>query len=77
MSSSDPDRETDIKITLRAISVKYNGSPRNIFDSPGHRDFGGKVLRVVSTVDRTALFVDTEENCKQSPRETFVITKLI
>ncbi|HMF09205.1 MAG TPA: GTP-binding protein, partial [Thermoanaerobaculia bacterium] len=54
-------------------AVKYGGVVINIVDTPGHRDFGSEVERILSMVDGILLLVDASEG--PLPQTRFVLKK--
>ena len=75
MDSSDLEQEWGITILAKNTAVDYRGVHINIVDTPGHRDFGGEVERVLSMVDGVLLLVDAVEG--PMPQTRFVTGKAL
>src|SRR3712207_2139460 len=82
MDSGDLEREKGITILAKNTSVAYNGPSSNgetitinVFDTPGHADFGGEVERGLSMVDGVVLLVDSSEG--PLPQTRFVLRKAL
>ena len=75
MDSMDLERERGITIMAKNTSVHYRDVKINIFDTPGHADFGGEVERVLKMVDGVMLLVDAAEGCL--PQTRFVLRKAL
>src|SRR5512134_1723379 len=75
MDSNDLERERGITILAKNTAVDYQGVHINIVDTPGHRDFGGEVERVLSMVDGVLLLVDAVEG--PMPQTRFVTKKAL
>jgi GTP-binding protein len=75
MDSNDLERERGITILAKNTAVDYEGTHINIVDTPGHRDFGGEVERVLSMVDGVLLLVDAVEG--PMPQTRFVTRKAL
>jgi len=75
MDSNDLERERGITILAKNTAVDYHGVHINIVDTPGHRDFGGEVERVLSMVDGVLLLVDAVEG--PMPQTRFVTKKAL
>ncbi|MFZ5556051.1 MAG: translational GTPase TypA [Pseudomonadota bacterium] len=75
MDSSDLERERGITILAKNTAVDFEGTHINIVDTPGHRDFGGEVERVLSMVDGVVLLVDAVEG--PMPQTRFVTRKAL
>ena len=75
MDSGDLERERGITILAKNTSVHYNGVKINIFDTPGHADFGGEVERVLKMVDGVILLVDAAEG--PMPQTRFVLQRAL
>jgi GTP-binding protein len=75
MDSNDLERERGITILAKNCAVTYEGTHINIVDTPGHRDFGGEVERVLSMVDGVLLLVDAVEG--PMPQTRFVTRKAL
>src|SRR5207302_6785354 len=56
-------------------AVKYEGTVINIVDTPGHRDFGSEVERILSMVEGVLLLVDASEG--PLPQTRFVLKKAL
>src|SRR3546814_4457883 len=65
MVSGDLEKERGITILAKCTSVEWGEGADttriNIFDTPGHADFGGEVERILSMVDGVILLVDAAE----------------
>ncbi|MCC6484274.1 MAG: translational GTPase TypA [Armatimonadetes bacterium] len=75
MDSNDLEREKGITILSKVTAVHYNGAKINIFDTPGHSDFGGEVERILKSVDGVLLLVDACEG--PMPQTRFVLKKAL
>ena len=75
MDSNDLERERGITILSKNTAVDYDGIRINIFDTPGHADFGGEVERVLGMVDGCLLIVDANEG--PMPQTRFVLKKAL
>lgn len=75
MDSNDLERERGITILSKNTSVNYKDTKINIFDTPGHADFGGEVERILLMVDGVLLLVDAFEGCM--PQTRFVLKKAL
>ncbi|HMS16990.1 MAG TPA: translational GTPase TypA, partial [Planctomycetota bacterium] len=75
LDSHDLERERGITILAKNISLRYKGLKINIFDTPGHADFGGEVERVLSMADGVLLLVDAFEG--PMPQTRFVLRKAL
>ncbi len=73
MDSNDLERERGITIFSKNTSVMHGDTKINIFDTPGHADFGGEVERVLTMVDGVLLLVDAYEG--PMPQTKYVIRK--
>jgi GTP-binding protein len=73
MDSGELERERGITILAKNTAVKYAGVVINIVDTPGHRDFGSEVERILSMVDGILLLVDASEG--PLPQTRFVLKK--
>ncbi len=51
MDSNDIERERGITILAKNTAIIYQDTRINIFDTPGHADFGGEVERIMYMVD--------------------------
>lgn len=75
MDSNDLEREKGITILSKVTAVHYHGTKINIFDTPGHSDFGGEVERILKSVDGVLLLVDACEG--PMPQTRFVLKKAL
>jgi len=75
MDSNDLERERGITILAKNCAIDYKGVRINIVDTPGHRDFGGEVERVLGMVDGVLLLVDAVEG--PMPQTRFVTRKAL
>ena len=75
LDNNDIERERDITILAKNVSVIYKGVKINIIDTPGHSDFGGEVERVLNMADGVLLLVDAFEGCM--PQTRFVLQKAL
>ena len=75
MDSNELERERGITILAKNCAVTYRGTHINIVDTPGHRDFGGEVERVLSMVDGVLLLVDAVDG--PMPQTRFVTRKAL
>ena len=75
LDNNDLERERGITILAKNVSVTYKGVKINIIATPGHRDFGGEVERVLNMADGVLLLVDAFEGCM--PQTRFVLQKAI
>jgi len=75
MDSNDLEREKGITILSKVTAVYYDGVKINIFDTPGHSDFGGEVERILRSVDGVLLLVDAREG--PMPQTRFVLKKAL
>ena len=75
LDSNDLERERDITILAKNVSINYKGYKINIIDTPGHADFGGEVERVLNMADGCLLLVDAFEG--PMPQTRFVLQKAI
>jgi GTP-binding protein len=75
MDSNELERERGITILAKNCAVTYHGTHINIVDTPGHRDFGGEVERVLSMVDGVLLLVDAVDG--PMPQTRFVTRKAL
>jgi GTP-binding protein len=73
LDSNDLERERGITILAKNISLRYGDVKINIFDTPGHADFGGEVERVLRMADGVLLLVDAFEG--PMPQTRFVLRK--
>ena len=75
MDSNDIERERGITILSKNTAVIYKDTKINIFDTPGHADFGGEVERVLKMVNGVVLVVDAFEGVM--PQTKFVVMKAL
>ncbi|MFZ1070925.1 MAG: translational GTPase TypA [Methyloceanibacter sp.] len=75
MDSNDLERERGITILAKVTSVVWSGTRINIFDTPGHADFGGEVERILNMVDGALVLVDAAEG--PLPQTKFVVSKAL
>ena len=75
LDNNDLERERGITILSKNVSINYKGYKINIFDTPGHADFGGEVERVLNMADGCLLLVDAFEG--PMPQTRFVLQKAI
>ncbi|MFM9882748.1 MAG: translational GTPase TypA [Burkholderiales bacterium] len=75
MDSNDLERERGITILAKNCAIEHAGVRINIVDTPGHRDFGGEVERVLGMVDGVLLLVDAVEG--PMPQTRFVTKKAL
>jgi GTP-binding protein len=73
MDSCDLERERGITILSKNTAIKYKDTVINIVDTPGHRDFGSEVERILSMVEGVLLLVDAAEG--PLPQTRFVLKK--
>jgi GTP-binding protein len=75
MDSGDLERERGITILAKCTAIEFEGVRIQIFDTPGHADFGGEVERVLGMVDACLLLVDAVEGVM--PQTRFVVRKAL
>ena len=75
MDSGELERERGITILAKNTAVKYRDIVVNIVDTPGHRDFGSEVERILSMVEGVLLLVDASEG--PLPQTRFVLKKAL
>ncbi|SDK13961.1 translational GTPase TypA [Natronincola ferrireducens] len=75
MDSNSLERERGITILSKNTAVSYKDVKINIFDTPGHADFGGEVERIMQMVDGVLLLVDAFEG--PMPQTRFVLQKAL
>jgi len=75
MDSGELEKERGITILAKNTGVKYRGTVINIVDTPGHRDFGSEVERILTMVDGVLLLVDAAEG--PLPQTRFVLKKAL
>jgi GTP-binding protein len=73
LDSGDLERERGITILSKNTAIKYRDTIINIVDTPGHRDFGSEVERILSMVEGILLLVDAAEG--PLPQTRFVLKK--
>ncbi len=75
MDSGELERERGITILAKNTAVHYRDTVINIVDTPGHRDFGSEVERILSMVEGVLLLVDAAEG--PLPQTRFVLKKAL
>jgi GTP-binding protein len=75
MDSEDLERERGITILSKITAIEFEGVRIQVFDTPGHADFGGEVERVLGMVDACLLLVDAVEGVM--PQTRFVLRKAL
>jgi GTP-binding protein len=75
MDSGELERERGITILAKNTAVHYKDVIINIVDTPGHRDFGSEVERILSMVEGVLLLVDASEG--PLPQTRFVLKKAL
>jgi len=75
MDSGELERERGITILAKNTAVKYRQTVINIVDTPGHRDFGSEVERILTMVEGILLLVDASEG--PLPQTRFVLKKAL
>lgn len=75
MDSGDIERERGITILSKNTAIRYGDTVINIVDTPGHRDFGSEVERILSMVEGVLLLVDAAEG--PLPQTRFVLKKAL
>jgi len=75
MDSGELERERGITILAKNTAVRYRDTIINIVDTPGHRDFGSEVERILSMVEGVLLLVDAAEG--PLPQTRFVLKKAL
>ncbi|MFQ5698552.1 MAG: translational GTPase TypA [Myxococcota bacterium] len=75
MDSQDLERERGITILAKSTAMEYAGVRLQLFDTPGHADFGGEVERVLGMADACLLLVDAVEGVM--PQTRFVLRKAL
>jgi len=73
MDKNDLEKERGITIFSKNASIKWNGVKINIVDTPGHKDFGGEVERILKMVDGALLLIDAVDG--PMPQTKFVLRK--
>src|SRR6202165_4433524 len=75
MDSGELEKERGIPILAKNPAVKYKDTVINIVDTPGHRDFGSEVERILTMVEGVLLLVDASEG--PLPQTRFVLKKAL
>ena len=75
MDSGDLERERGITILAKNTAVRDRDTVINIVDTPGHRDFGSEVERILTMVEGVLLLVDASEG--PLPQTRFVLKKAL
>ena len=75
MDSGELERERGITILAKNTAIRYRETVVNIVDTPGHRDFGSEVERILSMVEGVLLLVDAAEG--PLPQTRFVLKKAL
>ncbi len=75
LDSGELERERGITILAKNTSIRYRNVVINIVDTPGHRDFGSEVERILSMVEGVLLLVDAAEG--PLPQTRFVLKKTL
>jgi len=75
MDSGELERERGITILAKNTAVRYRDTVINIVDTPGHRDFGSEVERILTMVEGVLLLVDAAEG--PLPQTRFVLKKAL
>jgi len=75
LDSGELERERGITILAKNTSIRYRDTVINIVDTPGHRDFGSEVERILSMVEGVLLLVDAAEG--PLPQTRFVLKKAL
>ncbi|MEE8596153.1 MAG: translational GTPase TypA [Gemmatimonadota bacterium] len=75
MDSNPLERERGITILSKNTAVHWGDAKINIVDTPGHRDFGGEVERILRMVDGVLILVDAAEG--PMPQTRFVTRKAL
>src|SRR5438876_11544343 len=75
MDSGELEKERGITIIAKNTAVKYRDTVINIVDTPGHRDFGSEVERILTMVEGVLLLVDASEG--PLPQTRFVLKKAL
>ena len=73
MDSNALEKERGITILAKNTAIRWRDFRINIIDTPGHRDFGGEVERVMAMVDSVLLLVDAMDG--PMPQTRFVTQK--
>jgi len=75
MDSGELERERGITILAKNTAIRYRDTVINIVDTPGHRDFGSEVERILTMVEGVLLLVDAAEG--PLPQTRFVLKKAL
>ena len=75
MDSGELEKERGITILAKNTAVRYKDVIINIVDTPGHRDFGSEVERILTMVEGVLLLVDASEG--PLPQTRFVLKKAL
>ena len=75
MDSGELEKERGITILAKNTAVHYKDVIVNIVDTPGHRDFGSEVERILTMVEGVLLLVDASEG--PLPQTRFVLKKAL
>ncbi|HET9952683.1 MAG TPA: translational GTPase TypA [Candidatus Eisenbacteria bacterium] len=75
MDSGDLERERGITILAKNTAIRFGETVINIVDTPGHRDFGSEVERILTMVEGVLLLVDAAEG--PLPQTRFVLKKAL
>lgn len=75
MDSGELERERGITILAKNTAIPYRDTVINIVDTPGHRDFGSEVERILTMVEGVLLLVDAAEG--PLPQTRFVLKKAL
>src|SRR6476469_4182852 len=75
MDSGELEKERGITILAKNTAVTYKDVVINIVDTPGHRDFGSEVERILTMVEGVLLLVDASEG--PLPQTRFVLKKAL
>ncbi len=75
MDSGELERERGITILAKNTAIRYRDTVINIVDTPGHRDFGSEVERILAMVEGVLLLVDAAEG--PLPQTRFVLKKAL
>jgi GTP-binding protein len=75
MDSGELERERGITILAKNTAIHYQDTVINIVDTPGHRDFGSEVERILAMVEGVLLLVDAAEG--PLPQTRFVLKKAL
>ena len=75
LDSNPLERERGITILSKNTAIRWGDVKVNIVDTPGHRDFGGEVERILRMVDGVLLLVDAAEG--PMPQTRFVTRKAL